>query len=193
MTRRIITNLILAFALNSLIISIRHYVSIEILKDNSFFTGSWIDYASAYFVQIFLITPAVFLVFILLPYNLIIVKANPKVLSLFKKSVVFLLLLIVAMCLIGSFINIWRIPYWKNLYILAFLVPYSLIFPAILHYLVDTKEKIYWFENNTQICRSCSGNSRLRCLSGLTVYNKISIPVANLLAKRSELLVKLKL
>lgn len=133
-----IINFILAFILFPIPKLISDYINIEIKNDNSIYTGSFFEYEKLIFTTTFLLAPMFLLIFVLLPYNLIIIKYRPRI---FVKMLVFEIILIVVFCLLGTFINVWSYPYWKNIYYLFYFIPYSLLFASFIHFLVDKKEQ----------------------------------------------------
>ena len=136
--KRIITNLILAFIFFSIPKLISDYISIDIKNDNSIYSGSFIEYEKLIFTTTFLLAPMFFLIFVLLPYNLVVIKYKPR---LIVKICLFEFILIIVFCLLGTFINVWSYPYWKNIYYLFYFIPYSILFASIIHFGVDKKEE----------------------------------------------------
>lgn len=136
MKSRIIINLILAFILLPIIKLIHDYISIEINKNYSQFSGSFLEYEKIIALTVFVIIPIIFLIFVLLPYNIIILK---KKLALLNKVILFFAIVIINFCLLGTFMNIWVYPYWRNLNYLFYLIPYSFLFAGLIHLSVDTK------------------------------------------------------
>ncbi|KQC01813.1 hypothetical protein AQF98_05460 [Pedobacter sp. Hv1] len=137
MKKRIIVNLVLAFILVPLIKLIWDYIRIEINKDYSAFSGSFLEYEKMIASSVFLVVPIFFIIFTLLPYNIIVLYK--KVTSFFMKVLLFELILIIDFCLLGTFMNIWSYPYWKNIYYLAYFIPYSFLFAGLIHWLVDKR------------------------------------------------------
>lgn len=137
MKRRTIANLILAFVIVPIIKLILDYIAIGIKTNNSIFSGSFLEYEKLMALTTFLIIPLGFLIFILLPYNIVIMKR--KQLTLFYKIILFEFILIVFICIVGSFYNIWMFPYWKNIYYLIGSTIYSCLFATIIHLFVDKK------------------------------------------------------
>jgi len=138
MTRRLLINLALAYILFSLIILIKDYILIEVLHDNSFYSGSFLQYIKGN-VSMRLITPTVFAVLVLLPYNIIILRAGK--LSLFAKILIFESILILMFCLAGTFTNVWLEPYWINLKFILYFIPISIVFASIIHITIDKKQR----------------------------------------------------
>ena len=136
--KRIITNLILAFIFFPVPKLISDYITIAIKNDNSVYSGSFIEYEKLIFTTTFLLAPIFFLIFVLLPYNLIVIRYKPR---LIVKMCLFEFILIIVFCLLGTFINVWSYPYWKNIYYLLCFIPYSIVFAGVLHFLIDKKEK----------------------------------------------------
>jgi hypothetical protein len=138
MMKRIITNLILAFIFFPVPKLISDYITIAIKNDNSVYSGSFIEYEKLIFSTTFLLAPMFFLIFVLLPYNIVVIKYKPR---LVIKMCLFEFILIIVFCMLGTFINVWSYPYWKNIYYLFYFIPYSIVFASVLHFLVDKKEK----------------------------------------------------
>ena len=129
----------LAFFLETLIQLARDYINIELLNDHSGFSGSWLEYIESDYTMTFLISPMVFLVLILLPYNLIILQIGLNRLRYLHKVGIFLSTMIIVFCLIGTFENVWLFPVWNNLYYLIYFIPYSVLFSGLIHYFVDNR------------------------------------------------------
>lgn len=141
MKKRIFVNIFLAFVLETLIKLIRDYIKIEILNDHSNYSGGWTEYIKLEPMITFFISPLIFGMFVLLPYNLIILKKDVKKISLIKKIVYFLIVLVAALFVLGTFLNVWFYPYWRNIYYLVYFIPYSILFASIIHFWVDKKEE----------------------------------------------------
>ncbi len=138
MMKRIITNLILAFIFLPIPKLISDYISIDIKNDNSIYSGSFIEYEKLIFTTTFFLAPMFFLIFVLLPYNLVVIKYKQR---LIVKMCLFEFILIIVFFLLGTFINVWSFPYWKNIYYLFYFIPYSIVFASIIHFWVDKKEE----------------------------------------------------
>lgn len=139
MKKRILLNIILAFILATIIQIARDFVKMEILEDHSSFSGTWWEYVKLQPIVTFLFLPLIFLVFVLVPYNIILVKFELKSLNYFKKAFIFLIVMTTALCIAGTFANVWMYPYWKNVYYLFYFVPYSFLFAGLIHLLADRK------------------------------------------------------
>ncbi len=134
MKRRIIANILLAFIGVPMIKLIFDYFKIK--NDSTFFFGTFLEYERIMAATTFFILPFSFLIFILLPYNLLIARRE---FTLLTKIGVFEIILIIFICILGTFSNIWMIPYWKNfIYVLTSLI-YSTIFSTLIHLFVDRK------------------------------------------------------
>ena len=117
MRRRIFVNLIIAFILLPTWKLARDYVRIEIKHDYSAYSGSFLQYEKMIASTVFIIAPIFFLLFVLLPYNIVVINlCAKKQTSLLKKILLFELILIIVFCLVGTFMNIWRNPFWENIY-----------------------------------------------------------------------------
>lgn len=144
MKKRIGINIILAFIICGLVNLVRLYVIIAILHNTRFFRGSYSDFLKDRFFSIFLITPLFFLIFVLLPYNWIILRYfeyKKKWLSLVQKPILLFLIILVGVLLVGTFENIWP-PHWSGYlrYFIWFTL-YSLLFAIPIHYLIDIPEQ----------------------------------------------------
>jgi len=140
MKRRVFTNLLLAFIIIPLLVNARDYYFIAILNDNSFFSGDFWVYFRLEWILKDLALPLFWLIFILLPYNIILPnKQKKQQLPFYKKVLLFELVLAVVWCLLGTFMNVWISPYWKNLLILLIFLPLSFIFSGFIHFFVDRK------------------------------------------------------
>ncbi|MGM9476100.1 hypothetical protein ACS5PU_06710 [Pedobacter sp. GSP4] len=135
MKRRIISNIVLAFIIVPIIKLIFDYIKIK--DGSSFFLGSFIEYEKLMALTTFLILPLGFAIFILLPYNLIITRRKKS--NLISKIILFELIIIICICIIGTFHNIWMSPYWKNIYYLIGSSIYSCLFATAIHFFVDKK------------------------------------------------------
>ncbi|TDO21298.1 hypothetical protein [Pedobacter duraquae] len=141
MKRRIIVNIILSFILFPILFSIKDYYLIEILHDQTYFYGTFWEYVGATLLSRFIAGPIIWLLFVMLPYNLIITKkAKKSSLKFYQKVLFFELILTLLWCLIGTFINLWANPYWKNLEMLLYFFPLSILFAGLVHLFVDRKE-----------------------------------------------------
>ncbi|KQC01348.1 hypothetical protein AQF98_06440 [Pedobacter sp. Hv1] len=139
MKKRIIINIILAFVLETLIQLMRDYVKFEILNDHSSFSGSWLEYIQLDVTMRIIINPLIFLILILLPYNLILLKIGPQKFNYLRKTCIFLSVMVIMICMVGCFVNVRFYPYWKNIYYLAYFIPYSFLFAGLIHWLVDKR------------------------------------------------------
>ena len=141
MKRRIAVNTLLSFILLPLFITARDYYIIVMLRDHSYFYGNFWDYFRAGIFNIFLFTPLFWLIFVMMPYNLILLrKLQKRPVRFYEKVLYFEAILLVIWCLLGTFINLWTYPYWKNLDVVLFCIPPSLIFSGLIHILVDRRE-----------------------------------------------------
>jgi hypothetical protein len=142
MNKRTIVNILLAFIIVPVIKLVTDYINIEIRNDHTAFSGTFFEYETLIASTVFVITPLFFLLFVLLPYNIIILKIGIEKLSYLKKVSIFLLVTIIVICLLGTFMNVWLYPYWKNVYYLVYLIPCSFLFAGLIHFLVDTKKSV---------------------------------------------------
>jgi hypothetical protein len=137
MKKRVIVNLVLAFILLPVIKLIWDYIQIEINQDYAAFSGSFLEYEKMIASTVFLVAPIFFVVFTLLPYNTVLLYK--KVTNIFIKVLLFELILIIDFCVLGAFTNIWSYPYWKNIYYLAYFMPFSFLFASLVHIFVVKK------------------------------------------------------
>ena len=135
--KRIIVNVLIAFIIVPIMAMIFDYFNLKKYGDK-LFVGTYFEYEKINApYQFFGISP-LFLLFILLPYNYFILKKDR---SLFSKILILELIFLAAICLAGSFFNIWTFPYWTNLAYVAKTLPLSCLFAAIIHFAVDRYEK----------------------------------------------------
>ena len=149
MKKRILVNLLISY-LNTIAILVRDFIRLEVLDDHTYFAWSWSRYVVGNLPTLFIITPAIFLLLVHLPYNVVILYLGVNRLPYLKKAAIFFFILIIVLCGFGLSTNVMAIPYWKNLYYLVYFIPCSLISAAIIHYYVDTKEKSYWVKRNAK-------------------------------------------
>ena len=141
MERRITINILLSFVLVPIIMAARDYYFIVILKDHTFFYGTFWEYETSELLIRLVITPLFWLIFFMLPYNLIILKKEKKRrLRFYEKVLYFELLLMIAWFLLGVIENLWSHPFWKNLNAVLYFIPPSLLFAGLVHLFVDRKE-----------------------------------------------------
>jgi len=132
--------MLLAFILETFIQLGRDYIKIEVLNDHSSYSGTWIEYISLQPINTFLISPLIFLIGILIPYNIIIIYFGLIKSKYIIKVGLLLLIMIIVLCLLGTFMNVWFFPLWKNIYYIFYFIPYSFLFAGLIHWLVDRKE-----------------------------------------------------
>lgn len=146
MKRRVVVNILLAFVLLPILKNIRMFFDVVILGNEMPYhlaIDYW-RYMEIHIAQNFLFLPLAYLIIVLIPYNLILLKdpINPKL--LFRSLWVKILFLtgnhILLICLLGTFANIWAVPYWQNVYYVGFALLYSSIMATIIHFAVDKKE-----------------------------------------------------
>ena len=141
MKKRILINLLLAFALEPTIQLTRDYVKMEILDDHSSFSGSRTEYIGLQPIMTFLISPFIFLIGVLFPYNVLLLHFNKGISNYVTKAGLFLLVLTSLLCIAGTVMNVWLFPIWKNAYYLCYFIPYSFLFAGLIHWLVDKKDR----------------------------------------------------
>lgn len=144
MRNRILLNLALAFIIIPLCVVIRDYIQVEVFHDHKVFSGTFQEYYQVQRVyNIFLFTPILCSIVILIPYNFVLTYIGKKLkINLLQKIVLLNFIFIIAFCLLGTFINVWSFPLWKNLKYLYYFLPVSILIASPLHFFVDRKEKV---------------------------------------------------
>lgn len=138
MNKRLFANVIIAYILFPSIICLKNFYQIEILHDKTVFSGTFLDYTKGSLSMLFFLMPTLFALFILLPYNLVVLNWNRKTgLNMFKKILIFETVLVLVWCLFGTFSNVWMYPYWKNLLYIAYFIPPSILFASLIHFWID--------------------------------------------------------
>ena len=148
MKNRIILNLILAFTIIPAFSSVRDYIRLEILHDHSMYAGTFQEYYQLQTVcMTFLITPIVYLILVLLPYNFaLIYSGKTRRLNLFNKILLLNSSFVIGWCILGTFMNIWLSPPWRNLKFLLYVFPVSVLFASLIHFFVDRKTEMSKYE-----------------------------------------------
>ena len=135
--KRLIVNILLAIIIFPTIFLVRDYIKLDIMNDHSAYAGTFKESLKHSAFVYFGIGSTLFLVLVLLPYNLIILRS--KNISFFKKILLFEAIMIVDICLISTYTNLLFYPYWKNIYYLIYFTAYAFIFAGLIHILVDKK------------------------------------------------------
>jgi len=135
--KRIVINIFLAIIIFPTTFFIRDYIQLDIMDDHSAYSGTFGEYIKLSAPTYIGIGSTLFLFIVLLPYNIIILRI--KSLSFIKKILLFELIMVIDLCLIGMFSNVWAIPYWKNAYYLISFFFFGLLFSGIIHLFVDKK------------------------------------------------------
>lgn len=139
MRNRLLVNTLLAFILIPLIIGLRDYIQIDILHDDTKYSGTFLSYLTFSYIFYLLIAP-LFLFFVLLPYNYIILKiSNLKKLTLIFKILLFQLILTATFLILGTYSGLMGFSIWKIIIYVLYLIPLSILFSSLIHYLVDKK------------------------------------------------------
>lgn len=101
---------------------------------NSFSEFFYYVYGKDYFIIYF-----IFLLFILFPFQLIKDYYFRKdiYLPFFKKVIILMCIIISFILLLGTFSNIWVLPWWKNLAYVVYSFIYSLILSTLTYYSID--------------------------------------------------------
>ncbi|MDQ7949208.1 MAG: hypothetical protein REI78_14585 [Pedobacter sp.] len=140
--KRIITNILLAFVLDTAIALLRNYVQIDIMHDSSVYSGTWLEFIANRKFHFFVVEPMIVLIFILLPYNLIITRTRVRYFSLPKKIATFLAIMASLLWIVGTFFGVWGLSIQTQFYYLVYCVLYSIIFASIIHYVCDVDRDV---------------------------------------------------
>lgn len=106
MLKRVIINLLLAFTILPLFTTVRDYLKLNVLNDHSSFSGTFSESLVLEPVLVFIIGPVIFAIFILLPYNMFLVRKNQfKGMTLLQKVGIFELLMLGMLCIMGRFLT----------------------------------------------------------------------------------------
>lgn len=141
--RKITINIFIAFVVFPFVMRIKYWIDFQINpmeQYNSLYKILIYEFVGK---QLYYILSFSFLLLALLPYQLI--KDNRlrkgKKDSILHKGLIFTGILCALVVLLGSFSNIWMIPWYKNfLYILFMLFP-GFFFAGMLYFLVDKHEE----------------------------------------------------
>jgi len=139
MRRRVIVNIVIAFVILPLAYLTKVYLEREVFT-NTYSQSSFSEWLAHFAMLTFFWIPVIFTVFVLLPYNYIILNNSFLKVSLLRKCLIFLAILVALFSLVGSFANIWFYPIWKNLYTLMVMAVIAAIFASMIHFLVDKKK-----------------------------------------------------
>lgn len=133
--KRILVNIIIAFTVFPIYFLAKDFITLSILKDHSAYSGTFSEYVALTSPSRFFTTPLLFLILLLLPYNVILMffYRRGKTLTLIRKYLLFLTL--------GFLIVFLWYPTFDAmlLYIVTFSI-LALLCVTPLHYLVDKKE-----------------------------------------------------
>lgn len=141
MLKRIIINTLLSLILISFIFLLNAFIKINYTHQNTFYNRTFSGYIEQSTYLIFILSPSVFLICVLLPYNLIVLNlSESKKLTLLQKIDIFQLVMIVMFCVAGTSVNVWSSPYWTNLLNIVCFLPVSIAFATLIHYLIDKPE-----------------------------------------------------
>ena len=140
MKRRITVNIFLAYIVFTGGFILRDYIQLDLLNDHTNYSGHALAYNKLMWLNRFIISPTVFLVVILLPYNITILRIMDKrYISLFRKILVFELVFVIIYSLFGIFINVWTYPYWQNILLPLYFFPISALFASLIHFFADIR------------------------------------------------------
>lgn len=137
MINRVLINIFLSFLIMPLLKLGMDFIKFEINGDHSMYSGSFLEYEKLIWTTVFLIAPLVFIIFVLLPYNMVLLKYRIR--NLILKIVTFESIMLLEFFLAGLFINIWVSPVWKNFYAIFYFLPISVIFASLIHFFVDRR------------------------------------------------------
>lgn len=146
MKRRIIVTILLAFVLLPILKNIPMFFDVVVLGNEMPYhlaIDYW-RYMEIFMMENFLILPLVYLITVLVPYNLILLSfpINPK--FLYKKLYTKILVMtgnhLLGVCIVGLVVNIWYGPFWKNAIYIGIALFYSIIMAPIIHFVVDKRE-----------------------------------------------------
>lgn len=137
MKERILVNLFIAFIIFPMYPLLKSFIEMDVLNNSKQFSGSFSSYIMANW-EVILMMPVLSLIFILLPYNLLLFHLSKSYrLSLLQKILLFLGILVALTILFGTIVNLWMTPLWKNvLYIIAF-SPLSVISASLIQRFAD--------------------------------------------------------
>lgn len=146
MKRRIIVTILLAFVLLPILKNIPMFFNVVVLGNEMPYhlAMDYWRYMEMFMMENFLILPLVYLITVLVPYNLILLSfpINPKL--LYKKLYIKILVMtgshLLGVCIVGSVVNIWYGPLWQNAIYLGIALFYSIIMASIIHFAIDRKE-----------------------------------------------------
>ncbi|PZX46869.1 hypothetical protein [Algoriphagus chordae] len=146
MKRKIIVNLLMAFVLFPILKNFRMFFDVVILGNEMPYhlaMSYWV-YMKIHIAENFLFLPMAYLILVLIPYNMILIRNPIDSQLLYRKVWVKILVLtgnhLLLICLLGTFANIWAVPYWQNVYYVGFALLYSIIPASIIHFAVDRRE-----------------------------------------------------
>lgn len=146
MKLRILVNFLLAFVLLPIIKNSSMFFDVVILGNEMPYhlAMDYWRYMEMFRLENFLILPLVYLILVLVPYNLALLTnaIHPK--FIYKKIYIKILILtgnhLLGICVVGSIANIWYGPIWHNTIYIGIAVLYSSIMAPIIHYTVDKRE-----------------------------------------------------
>lgn len=146
MKRRIVVNLILAFVLLPILKNSPMFFDVVVLGNEMPYhlaMGYW-RYMEMFRWENFLILPLVYLILVLVPYNLALLTnaIHPKFIykNIYVKILIMTVSHLLGICIVGSFANIWAYPLWKNVIYIGIALLYSVIMAPIIHFAVDRRE-----------------------------------------------------
>jgi hypothetical protein len=135
---RCMISLILAFVFMPLFTLLGYWISIQVFQDHSIYSGSFKGYIKANLLIFFFLLPGAALGLVLFPYQ-VAVFFFKKQLSLWKKVLLFEIIIFTIFSIWYSFADLWSYPYWKNLLYVIYLFVPSFVCTSALHLTVDKK------------------------------------------------------
>ena len=143
MKRKIIANSLIALLLFPALLFYRRFVQL--------FTGNYRNYDTVYDTPLEYIkhaifhpmaypfVPILFLLFILLPFQFIkdTYQKKGQKFSFLKKTGLLTVIICALVIFIGTFSNIWKIPWYENFMYIVYITGFSLITETVLYFTVD--------------------------------------------------------
>ena len=149
--RKVISNVLVAFVVFPLLMRVKYWYNFQINPLEQFGSIQGIIINDFFRQPLYFIMSFIFLLFVLLPFQLIKddkLNKNKKK-SLVVKSLILSCILCVLIILFGTFSNIWWIPWYKNFLYVGFALFLGFFIAILLHFLVDIyEEKAYQDKQN---------------------------------------------
>ncbi|WP_143053970.1 hypothetical protein [Parapedobacter koreensis] len=143
MLRKVVVNVVTALVGFPIVISIRYWGNL--IEGNYKHYDAYYDSLPKYLYKVIVhplvypLVPLLFLLFILLPFQLIKDSRSEKgkPFSYLQKVGIFSLIVVAMIAFWGLFTNLWAIPYYRNVIYLAYALGLGLVFATLLYFLVD--------------------------------------------------------